>query len=65
MEAISPKIKVGAIKNVILNIKMSYHIISSVSSQLTLITTKNINLQNSPITLDLSQIVVQTEKVVD
>lgn len=65
MEAISPKKKVSAIKNIILNIRMSYHIISGVSSQLKLITTKNINLQNSPITLNLSQVAVQTEKAVN
>lgn len=32
MEEISPKIKVTAIKNIVLNIKMIYHITSCVSS---------------------------------
>ena len=63
IEGMTFKINVITIKNIILNIKMYYHIVSGVSSQLTKIPYywKCINLQSSLITLDLFKIL---EKVI-
>lgn len=60
------KIKVITIKNIKLNMKMNYYIISSVSSQLTNTHhyQKYITLQNSLIMLDLFKVLAQTQKVV-
>lgn len=60
------KIKDITIKNIKLNMKTNYYIISSVSSQLTntLHYQKYITLQNSLIMLDLFKVLAQTQKVV-